>query len=147
MFGLSDLVYPVFTATGVRVNGLMGWTPEELKADRSGLGLRQYFGRTQIFQGTAPIGAEVELLLNGRTMDVQKVYPPRPIPLQAWESTVSKHRVAQRHSQRDHADHQEANGNEIRMEKSVVGTPQLVPQGHAAYLGIVGTKRETRVVG
>ena len=146
VFGLSDLVYPVFTATGVRVNGLIGWTPEELKIDRSALGMNQYFGRPQIFQGTAPIGAEVELLLNGRTLDVQKVYPQADSPpgmgvyrfdnIELPNGVLNEVTLIVR----------EANGNEIRIEKSVVGTPQLVPEGHATYVGFMGTKRETRVV-
>jgi hypothetical protein len=144
-FGLSDLVYPVFTATGVRVNGLVGWTPDELGSDRSRMGLQQYFGKPQIFQGTAPIGAEVELLLNGRTLDVQKVFPQADSPpgmgVYRFEGIELPNGILNEVT----IVIKESNGHEIRVEKSVMGNPQLVPQGRAAYVGILGTKRETQV--
>jgi hypothetical protein len=146
-FGLSDLVYPTFTATGVRINGLVGWTAEELKTDRSSMGMRQYFGRTHVFEGPAPLGATAELLLNGRTIDVQKVFSRADSPpgigiyrfegVELFNGILNEITILIR----------EENGNEIRVEKSVMGTPQLVPQGRAAYLGIVGSKRESTVLG
>jgi hypothetical protein len=145
-FGLSDLVYPVFTATGVRINGLLGWTPDELVSDKSRMGLQQYFGKPQVFQGTAPIGAEVELLLNGRTLDVQKVFPQADSPpgmgVYRFEGIELPNGILNEVT----VVIKESNGNEIRVEKSVMGTPQMVPQGHAAYLGILGTKRERREI-
>ncbi|HSV99068.1 MAG TPA: hypothetical protein VLI39_02780 [Sedimentisphaerales bacterium] len=142
-FGLSNLVYPVFQATGVRINGLIGCTPEELKADRSNRGLHQYFGRTYIFEGPAPIDAEVELLINGRTADIQGVRPDAESPpgmgvyrfqdIELPSGILNEVTILIR----------ESSGNEIRVEKAIAGTPQLLPKGHAAYLGIAGTKRET----
>jgi len=144
-FGLSDLVYPTFNATGVRVNGLIGWTSDELKTDRSGRGLSQYFGRTYIFEGPAPIDAEVELIVNGRTTDIQNVRSEADSPpgmgvyrfedVELPSGILNEVTILIR----------ESNGNEIRVEKSIAGTPQLLPRGRAAYLGIVGTKRETFV--
>jgi hypothetical protein len=146
-FGLSDLVYPVFNATGVRINGLTGWTSEELKTDRSGMGMRQYFGRTHVFEGPAPIGATAELLVNGRTIDVQKVSAQADSPpgmgtyrfegIELPNGILNEITILIK----------ESNGNEIRVEKSVMGTPQLVPQGRAAYLGIVGSKRDSSLLG
>jgi hypothetical protein len=145
VFGLSDLVYPVFSATGVRINGLLGWTPDELMADRSARGLQRYFGKSQIFQGTAPIGAEAELMLNGRTIDVQKVFPQADsapgMGVYRFEGIELPSGILNEVT----IIIKEANGHEIRVEKSVMGTPQLVPQGRVAYLGIMGTKRERRV--
>ncbi|MBP7049501.1 MAG: hypothetical protein KBE65_00635 [Phycisphaerae bacterium] len=141
-FGLSDLVYPAFNATGVRINGLAGWTAEELKADKSNLGLRQYFGQPHIFEGPAPIDATVELQLNGRTIDVQTVRPEADAPpgmgtyrfddVDLPSGILNEVTIVIR----------EPDGNEIRVEKSIVGTPQLLPKGRTAYLGLVGTKRE-----
>ena len=146
VFGLGDLVYPVFSATGVRVNGLIGWTPDELGSDRSRMGVQRYFGKSQIFQGTAPIGAEAELVLNGRTIDVQKVFPQADSPpgmgVYRFEGIELPNGILNEIT----IVIKETNGHEIRVEKSVMGTPQLVPQGRAAYLGILGTKREQRVV-
>jgi hypothetical protein len=146
-FGLTDLVYPVFSATGVRVNGLAGWTPEELKADRSGLGLRQYFSRTRVFEGPAPIGATAELIVNGRTVDVQKVFTQADSPpgmgiyrfegIELFSGVLNEITILIR----------EANGNEIRVEQSIMGTPQLLPQGRATYVGVVGSKRESGQLG
>lgn len=146
VFGLSDLVYPVFSATGVRINGLAGWMPEELKLDRSQMGIQRYFGRPQIFQGTAPIDATVELQLNGRTLDVQKVFPQADSPpgmgiyrfdnIELPVGILNEVTIVIK----------EASGNEIRVDKSIMGTPQLVPQGKATYLGLVGTKRERREI-
>jgi hypothetical protein len=144
-FGLSNLVYPIFSATGVRVNGLVGWTPDELGLDRSRMGLEQYFGRPQIFQGTAPMDADVELVVNGRTLAVQKVFAQADSPpgmgvyrfegIQLPSGILNEVTIVIK----------ESNGQEIRVEKSVMGTPQLLPQGRAAYLGILGTKRERRL--
>ena len=146
VFGLGDLVYPVFSATGVRVNGLIGWTPDELGSDRSRMGVQRYFGKSQIFQGTAPIGAEAELVLNGRTIDVQKVFPQADSPpgmgVYRFEGIELPNGILNEIT----IVIKETNGHEIRVEKSVMGTPQLVPQGRAAYLGILGTKREQRAV-
>jgi hypothetical protein len=146
-FGLSDLVYPVFNATGVRVNGLAGWTSEELKADRSRMGMSQYFGRPHVFEGPAPIDATAELLLNGRTIEVQKVSAQADSPpgmgtyrfegIELPNGILNEITILIK----------EANGNEIRVEKSVMGNPQLVPQGRAAYLTIVGSKRDSSVLG
>ncbi len=142
-FGLGELVYPVFKATGVRVNGLVGWSPEELKTDRSSLGLRRYFGQPYVFEGPAPIDATVELLLNGRLIETQNVLPDAEAPpgmgiyrfedIELPSGILNEITIIIR----------ETTGNEIRVERSVVGTPQLVPKGRAAYLGITGTKRET----
>ncbi|HNS22544.1 MAG TPA: hypothetical protein PKH24_18720 [Sedimentisphaerales bacterium] len=141
-FGLSDLVYPAFHATGVRINGLAGWTAEELKADKSSLGLRQYFGQPHVFEGPAPIDATVELQLNGRTIDIQTVRPQADAPpgmgtyrfdgIDLPSGILNEVTIVIR----------EPDGNEIRVEKSIVGTPQLLPKGRTAYLGLVGTKRE-----
>lgn len=142
-FGLGELVYPVFKATGLRINGLVGWSPEELKADRSSLGLRRYFGQPYVFEGPAPIDATVELLLNGRLIETQNVRPDAEAPpgmgiyrfedIELPSGILNEITIIIR----------ETTGNEIRVERSVVGTPQLVPKGRAAYLGIAGTKRET----
>ena len=144
-FGFTDLVYPVFTATGVRVNGLLGWMPDELLSDRSQMGLQQYFGKPQIFQGTAPIGSEAELILNGRTIDVQKVFPQADSPpgmgVYRFEGVELPNGILNEVT----IVIKEPDGNEIRVDKSVLGTPQLVPEGHAAYVGIAGTKREMRL--
>ncbi len=144
-FGFTDLVYPVFTATGVRVNGLLGWMPDELLSDRSQMGLQQYFGKPQIFQGTAPIGSQAELILNGRTIDVQKVFPQADSPpgmgVYRFEGVELPNGILNEVT----IVIKEPDGNEIRVDKSVLGTPQLVPEGHAAYVGIAGTKREMRL--
>lgn len=142
-FGLSNLVYPAFQATGVRINGLIGCTAEELRADRSNRGLHQYFGRTYIFEGPAPIDAEVELLINGKTADIQGVRPDAESPpgmgvyrfqdIELPSGILNEVTIVIR----------ESSGNEIRVEKAIAGTPQLLPQGHAAYLAIAGTRRET----
>jgi hypothetical protein len=141
-FGLSDLVYPTFNATGVRINGLVGWTPEELKIDRSGLGMNQYFGRVQVFEGPAPIGATAELLLNGRTINVQEVSAQADSPPGMGTYRFEGIELPNGILNEITIIIKESNGNEIRVEKSVMGTPQLVPQGRAAYLGLVGSKRE-----
>ena len=140
--GLSDLVYPVFNATGIRVNGLAGWTSDELKNDRSHMGLRRYFGRPYVFEGPAPIDATVELTLNGRTIETQNVLPEADAPpgmgvyrfedIELPSGILNEVTIVIR----------ETSGNEIRVERSVVGTPQLVPKGNTAYLGIAGTTRE-----
>ncbi|MEN6575723.1 MAG: hypothetical protein ABFD90_05215, partial [Phycisphaerales bacterium] len=141
-FGLSDLVYPTFTATGVRINGLTGWSADELKNDRSNLGLRRYFGRPYVFEGPAPINATVELLLNGRTLDVQGVLPDADAPpgmgIYRFDDVTLPSGILNEVT----IVIREPNGNEIRVEQSIVGTPQLVPKGHAAYRGSAGTKRE-----
>jgi hypothetical protein len=146
-FGLTDLVYPVFNATGVRVNGLAGWTSEELKADRSGLGLRQYFSQPRVFEGPAPIGATAELIVNGRTVDVQKVFAQADSPpgmgiyrfegIELFSGVLNEITILIR----------EANGNEIRVEQSIMGTPQLLPEGRATYVGLLGSKRESGQLG
>jgi hypothetical protein len=146
-FGLSDLIYPIFTATGVRVNGLAGWTAEELKADRSGLGLRQYFSRTRVFEGPAPIGATAELIVNGRTFDVQKVFAQADSPpgmgiyrfegIELFNGVLNEIAILIK----------EANGNETRVERSIMGAPQLLPKGRATYAGLLGSKRESGQLG
>jgi len=142
-FGLSNLVYPTFQVTGVRINGLIGCTADELRADRSNRGLYQYFGRTYIFEGPAPINAEVELFINGKTVDIQSVRPDAESPpgmgvyrfqdIELPSGILNEVTILIR----------ESGGNEIRVEKAIAGTPQLLPKGRAAYLGVAGTRRET----
>lgn len=142
VFGLSNMVYPVFSATGVRVNGLAGWTRGEVDSDRSQLGLRRYFGGPQIFQGPAPIGATAELIVNGRTVEVQSVAPQADSPpgmgVYRFEAIELPNGILNEIT----IVIKETNGNEIRVEKSIMGAPQLVPKGRAAYLGVLGSKRE-----
>ncbi|MEN6337180.1 MAG: hypothetical protein ABFE01_23220, partial [Phycisphaerales bacterium] len=143
--GLSDLVCPIITTTGVRVNGLIGCTPEEMASDRSRLGLRQYFGRPLLFEGPAPIGATVELVLNGRKIGTQSVVPepgsPPGMGLYRFEDIELAYGILNEVT----LVIKEINGNEIRVEKTMMGTPQLVPKGRTAYLGLAGTRRDRRI--
>lgn len=142
--GLTDLVCPVVTTTGVRVNGLVGWTEGEMASDRSRMGLRQYFGRPLLFEGPAPIGATVELVLNGRTIGTQNVLPepgsPPGMGVYRFEDIELAYGILNEVT----IVITETNGNEIRVEKTVMGTPQLVPKGRTAYLGLAGSRRDRR---
>jgi hypothetical protein len=111
------------------------------------MGLRQYFSRTRVFEGPAPIGATVELIVNGRTVDIQKVFARADSPpgmgiyrfegIELFSGVLNEITILIR----------EANGNEIRVEQSIMGTPQLLPQGRATYVGVAGSKRESGQLG
>jgi len=143
--GLSDLVCPIITSTGVRINGLIGCTAEEMASDRSRLGLRQYFGRPLLFEGPAPIGAAVELILNGRKIGTQNVVPEPGSPPGMGNYRFEDIELAYGILNEVTLVIKEANGNEIRVEKTMMGTPQLVPKGRTAYLGLAGTRRDRRI--
>jgi len=145
--GLSDLVYPVFGATGVRINGLLGWTPVELEMDKSHLGTRQFYSRSQVFQGTAPIGATAELIVNGRTVDVQTVSAQADSPAGMGVYRFENIEIPNGILNQVTILIKEANGNEIRVDKSIKSTPQLLPQGRASYVALLGSQRERGLPG
>jgi len=141
-FGLSELIYPTSNVTGIRVNGLTGYNEEELESDRSSLGLRQFFGRPYVFEGTAPLGAAVEILLNDRSIATQEVFPE-----EGSAPGMGTYRFEDIELPGGILNEvviviTEANGNEMRVEKSIIGTPRLLPKNRSAYLGVVGSKRE-----
>lgn len=144
-FGLGELVFPGSRMTGIRINGLNGFDGKELEADRSSLGLRQVFSRPYIFEGYAPLGATVELLLNNRTVETQEVFPEENL-----SPGIGRYRFEEVELPGGILNEiviviTEANGNEIRVEKSIIGTPLLLPKGRNAYLGVLGSKRDLGV--
>jgi len=141
-FGLSELAFPASQLSGLRINGLSGFSELELDSDRSSLGLRRVFNKPYVFEGSAPLGAQVELLLNDRTIAVQQVSQEESSAL--GFGTYRFEDVELPNGILNHVVFviTEENGNQIRVEKSIIGTPLLLPKGRSAYLGVLGSSRE-----
>ncbi len=141
-FGIGELVFPGSRITGIRVNGLNGYSLEELETDKSSLGLRRVFSKPYIFEGTAPLGATVELLLNDISIEVQEVFPEEDSPPGIGTYRFEDIELPSGILNEIVIVITEANGNEVRVEKSIIGTPTLLPKGRSAYLGVLGSRRE-----
>jgi len=141
-FNIGELVFPTSRVMGIRVNGLTGYSKKELELDKSSLGFHKFFARPYIFEGVAPLDAKVELQLNDRTIAVQQVFPEADSA--PGMGTYRFEDVELPSGILNEVDIviTEENGNEIRVEKSIIGTPLLLAKGHSAYLGVLGSRRD-----
>ncbi len=142
VFGLNHLVFPTLKMTGIRFNGIWG-LDEKTLSDRSGFGKRNIFVPPQTYSGSAPVGSTVELILNDRVIETTKVLtslPTRPgtgmyrfeeISLAPGSLNDLIIRIT------------EPNGEITVIEKSILGSSTLLPQGNMAFLSGLGTNRDT----
>jgi len=141
-FGLSDLSFPCVRMTGVRLNGLAGFSAEENPRDRSSLGLRSYFVQPQLFAGSAPRGSQVELRINGRVVDTQEAVPAIDSEVGMGVYRFEDIQLAPGSLSEILITITENNGNKSYRKQEILGTSLFLPAGKLAYLGGVGTSRD-----
>ena len=141
--GLSDLVFPFVQLTGVRFNGLFNAEDYVKKWDQSGLGLQRYFGQIQEFQGFADVGTKAELYVNDRLIAQDEVLtattgaPPgqglwRFRDVQIPTGTRNDVRIVTTSPA----------GIRTQLERTIMGTSFLVPEGATAVLAEAGVNRD-----
>lgn len=139
-FGLNDLVFPSLRLTGVRMNGIGGETGG---GGESEYGLRHRFLRPLVFEGFARVGSVVELFINNRLVESEEVLVDLP-----GQPGTGRYRF-------EDVSLAPGSVNEIRIritdpdgvvtviEEDVLGSSLLLPKGSVAYLGGLGTNRDT----
>ena len=143
-FGLSDLTFPSVRITGVRVNGLTGFSGEENTRDSSRLGMRNYFVQPQVFEGSAPRGSQVELKINGRIINTQEAVPD--VGSEAGTGNYSFEDVILPPGSLNEIliTITDTNGFKTYLKKELLGSSLFLPQGKIAFLGSAGTRRDVR---
>jgi hypothetical protein len=140
--GLSSLAFPSMSFTGLRMNGLLG-VPDRFKEwDRSQLGLRDSFVSSEVFQGTAAVGSEVELWVNGRFIDAVAVQPVDTSLVYGkyeFEETVLP--AGRLNDIRIVITSPE--GTQTERYRRILASDRLLGRGQLAYLTGVGTRRYT----
>ena len=144
-FALGDLIFPTSQMTGIRFNGLTGYDADALESDSSSLGLRKVFDRPYVFEGSAPIGATVELELNDRVIATQDVVPEAESAPGFGTYRFEGVELPGGILNEVVIVITDINGIETRVEKSIIGTPLLLPKGCSAYLGVAGAYRDLNV--
>ncbi len=132
VFGVNDLTFPILRMTGVRFNGLSGVRGAKGQhGTPSGMG--KSFARSQVFEGAAPAGSRVELIVNGRSIETQVVLVGTyrfeevrlaPGVLNSVQIVIT-----------------EASGVQRVIEKNMFGKSVQLPKGGLAHLGGLGTNR------
>ena len=141
-FGLGDLVFPEGQITGMRINGLLGFTEEELFADRSALGARRSFLKSYTFEGPAPVGSTVDLILNGKVIETEEILLDKDAPLGTGTYQFEDIRLPGGILNEIVILITDADGEETRIEEVIFGSPQLLPKGRASYMAVAGSKRK-----
>ena len=137
--GLTELTFPTLNLLGLRFNGSVGGADTE--RDPSQMGRRETFLQSHVVEGTAPLGSEVTLLVNGREVDVQIVRDAGQAPpgegvyrfegFNLFISRLNDVRVVIA----------EPDGSVEEVEREVLGTDSLIDDGRLAFVGAVGGRR------
>jgi hypothetical protein len=143
VFGLNELTFPLTRIFGVRFNGLTGLTSTEQEQDRSSLGLQDYFIRPHVFEGYAPAGSTVKLIINGMAIDTQDVIADPSAPPGSGTYRFDDIRLPPGTLNDVRIVITEPNGVQTEIERHLVESPMLLPAGRMAYVGAVGTNRDT----
>ena len=142
IFALGDLIFPWTQISGIRVNGLTGFTEEQVRDDRSSLGMREYFNVPHVFEGTAPVRSTVELLLNDQVIATEEIISDPEAPPDRGTYRFEDVRLPQGILNEVEIQITEEDGTETRIEKAILGSPLLLPKGKSAYFAALGAKRE-----
>ncbi|MBI5192083.1 MAG: hypothetical protein HZA08_01425 [Nitrospirae bacterium] len=137
IFGLNDLIFPVVKAAGIRVNGYSANTFDEagsLQYNKTLTGLNRYFIQPYVFEGPAPSGSDVQLIVNDRIIETQKSITG------AYRFTEIKLPPGILHD--IHIIITDPDGVKTDLHKRILGSSMLLPAGSAAYIAGLGSKRE-----
>lgn len=142
-FGLNDLIFPTVGMAGLRINGLWGFDETVKDKDPSEFGLRNRFTAPLKFEGYAPVGSHVELIVNDRVVDTDEVIMSLPsMPgtgMYSFEDVI----LAPGSLNDIRIEITDPDGVVTVIEKSILGASTLLPKGGLASLTGVGTNRDT----
>ena len=142
-FGLDELTFPYVRMTGIRSNGISGAPEEERVKDRVSRGLQNYFVQPKVFEGFAPRGSRVELVINDRIVDTQVAASDRGTTTGVGRYRFEDIILAPGRLSEVLINILDPNGVVTHIRQYVQGSGQLLPEGRFAYLGAVGTNRDT----
>lgn len=137
VLGLNDLVFPFMRITGVRFNGIVGAPGGETP------GLGRHFLRAQTFDGVAPVGSRVELLVNDVVFDAEDVIsidPAAPPGYGFWRFENIHFAPGSANEVRIRVT--DPTGNVTQVVRQVMGTSLLLPEGAMAFIGAAGSNRD-----
>ena len=142
VFALGDMIFPWIRMSGIRANGLAGVGAASMHDDRSSLGMREYFVVPHVFEGVAPVGSTVDLLLNDRVMETERIISDPEAPPDSGTYRFEDVRLPQGILNEVVIRITETDGTETRVEKAILGSPLLLGAGRSAYLAGLGTNRD-----
>jgi hypothetical protein len=142
-FGLDELTFPYMRITGIRTNGISGTPEEEKSKDTTSRGLRNFFVQAQVFEGFAPRGSKVELVINDRSIETQQANADRGTPTGVGRYRFEDIILPPGRLSEVLINVTDPNGVVTHIRKYVQGSNQLIPGGRFAYLGGIGTNRNT----
>ncbi len=144
--GLHEQIYPSVSFYGVKVNGLIGLGKDKLKISKNKLKASNFFAGSQVFEGIAPLGSTVELFINNYLIETQEVQVDEdlqsPNGLYRFENiylspgTLNNIRIVIHYP----------DGEKNVIEKSILGSDDLVSKNVLAYLVAAGTSRENNIL-
>lgn len=143
-FGLNDLTFPAVRMTGVRFNGFSGGAAGGKFQDRSSLGLRNSFMQRRLFQGVAPLGSQVELIVNDRVMDTQEALTDGLVPAGVGVYRFEEVYLPPGNLNEVRIVITEPDGRKSYLQWNLLGNSSLVPAKKIAYLGGAGTSRDAK---
>ena len=140
-FGVSNLVFPSVTMTGVRASGILG--PVDGNAlNGPSPGLRSYFVQPYDFEGYARAGSRVQLLINDRVVEQRDVVADSPTKPGQGAYRFEDIRLSPGVLNDVRIVIADPDGVETQIRKRIVPTSVLLPKGTAAWLGALGTFRD-----
>jgi len=139
-FGLNDITFPTVKLAGLRFDSLLG-ANEKGRNDRSKQVLRNLFQRQIPFEGLARVGSMVELFVNGRLIDTDEILSSLPDNPDLGRYEFEAVSLAPGSLNTIEIIITDPDGVQTIIEKQILGTSSLVPEGSLALLGGFGTNR------
>jgi hypothetical protein len=141
-FGLSDLVFPLVRMSGVRVNGILGTGAEKPPDPSKSPGLPNYFVQPYDFDGYAPVGSKVQLLINDRVVQTVQVFADSPTRPGTGSYVFQDIRLSPGVLNDVRIVITDPDGVETQIRKRITPSSLLLPQGQLAYVAAFGTQRD-----
>jgi len=141
-FGLNDITMPLIRMTGIRVNGFTGDSLNKDDLKKMNYGLSPYFIQPLILEGDARAGSTVELIVNGRVFETQEVPADHPTKPGFGTYRFEDIRLTPGALHEIRIRIVDPDGMETVLEREVVGSALLLPEGESAYLAGIGTRRD-----
>ncbi len=138
-FALNNITFPLVNIRGLRFNGLTGLSEDDRLRDRSALGLKPHFMQNRIFEGLAPLGSQVSLNINGRTVDTQEAFHEGATPPEMGVYRFEDINLPAGTLNDVQIIIIAPDGIKTVIQKDIVDSPFLLPRGRLAYAGGLGT--------
>ncbi|MBM4017344.1 MAG: hypothetical protein FJ288_03300 [Planctomycetes bacterium] len=141
-FGLSDLVFPTVTMTGLRFNGFVGGDVPGAGRDETSPGLRNFFVQSYDFEGYAKAGSRAQLVINDRVVSTETIIADSPTQPGLGAYRFEDVRLSPSVLNDVRIVVTDPDGLVTQIRKRILPATMLLPRGRLAYLGGIGTNRD-----